>query len=386
MMDIRTPTSFSDENVCGDIVFDETSQAWLVTRYATVRSILAGDGWSSDPTTSAAVRRALAELGLTESPISRTMLGMDPPDHTRVRDSVRDVFTPRYIAQLGDGIAAIADDIIGHPDTGAVIDFMDVVARPFPIAVIAEWLALDVDTTQILWDEAGALVRVLDTTTTPGTDMRSAVAGFTSLTAALLPTAVERRTAPGDDLLSLLASDERLDLDEVVVNAILLAVAGHETTAKLLGNSMIRLLAESPDGRLIDRLDLADPAVADELLRLDGPARMIVRAATCRHTVDGAMIEPGDRVIMLADAANRDPEVFDEPDRLRPDRNGPPHLAFGHGRHRCLGAALARLEIGSALPLVARRAPRAAGSVTWGADVALYGPERMPMVFEEDLG
>jgi cytochrome P450 len=182
-----------------------------------------------------------------------------------------------------------------------------------------------------------------------------------------------------------LATDPGLGLDEVVSNAILLAVAGHETTAKLLGTSMIRLCTGTPGERLIDTLDdVGADGVIDELFRLDGTAQVVVRAATDHHEIDGHTIEPGARVIVAIAAANRDPEVFDEPDQFRPDREKRrPHLALGHGRHRCLGAALSRLELSIALRQLRLREPRLVGPVTWHPSGILRGPTRVPMIFTD---
>ena len=373
-----------DDLACRPITFDEGTRSWIVTRYADAKTVLTGDGWSSDPIDATETRALLAELGLDDAPIARTMLGMNPPDHTRVRDSVRDVFTPRYVTQLTAGVTDIADSIIASPTSGVPLDFMSEIARPLPLEIIAAWLDLDAETVGMLWEESADLVSILDTAVSPDADMRAAISSFAALTTHLLPTAAARRAAPGDDLLSLLATDDRLDLDEVVVNALLLAVAGHETTAKLLGNAVIRLLDDADGDRPIDRVDVGEPTVIDELLRLDSPVRLVMRAATRPHEVGGATIAAGDRVIVLLAAANRDPDVYTDPDRLIPDRDGPPALMFGYGRHRCLGAALSRLEVGIALRRIAARTPRLAGQATWQAGSVLRGPDRVPVRFGSD--
>ncbi|MBO0855368.1 MAG: cytochrome P450 [Nocardia sp.] len=366
----------------GNLAYDEALESWVVVGYRAAREVLVADGWSSDPANSETTRRVLAQLGMSESPLARTMLALDGVDHSRIRDAVRDVFTPRYIAQLTDGVRAIAASVIEPLPSGEPFEFMSEVAQPFPLAVIAEWLALDVDTTRILWDGAGDLVRMLDGFFATEPDLTTATNTFLAVVTEFLPLASDRRDRPGEDLFSVLAEDPRLDLDEVVVNAILLAVAGHETTANLLGSSMIRLLDGSGGERLVDRVDTSDPAVIDELLRLDGPARLLARVALRDQTIEGRTIAAGERVVVGIGAANRDPELFADPDEFRLDRTAaPPHLAFGFGRHRCLGAALARLEAGTALRQIMSRGPELAGPVRMRDTAVVVGPETLPLTF-----
>lgn len=367
------------------VYFDDSLNSWIVTDYESAREVLIGAGWSSDPMSSADTRGRLAAAGIDESPFRQSMLMVDPPDHTRLRDSVRDVFTPSYIEQLHDGIDSIAADTIDPVPTGEPFDLMTQIALPLPVAVISEWLAIDLAAAHILMAEAGELVRALDGFIAPD-GMLGATAPFASLVSAFLPLASERRDDPGDDLLSLLATDPALTLDEVVVNAILLAIAGHETTAGLVGASMIRLLDESPGQRLIDRIDAAEPAVIDELLRLDGPVQAVARAALSPTHLQDNRINAGDRVLVSLRAANRDPDIYDDPDDFRLDRAGaPPHLALGYGRHRCLGAALARLEARIALQRLASRRPRLTGDPVWRDTAILRSPSSVPIVFTEGV-
>jgi cytochrome P450 len=173
-----------------------------------------------------------------------------------------------------------------------------------------------------------------------------------------------------------------LELDDVVITAILIAIAGHETTANLLGAGIVRLLQPSANGsRLIDTLDPADPSLLDELLRLDGPVQATGRTATQGQLIGGAEIAAGQQALVVIAAANRDPAAFDDPDHFRLGRGGPAPLAFGCGAHYCLGAALARLETTVALRRILARNPVLAGPVTWRDTPAIRGPLNVPMVF-----
>ncbi|MFW0783091.1 cytochrome P450 [Gordonia sp. CPCC 206044] len=368
----------------GPVAYDDATQCWIVVGHRAARDLLVGTGWSSDPLSSDVARRLIEEQGIVDFPFRASMLTVDPPDHTRLRDSVRDVFTPHYIADLAPGIETIAADTVDTLPSGVRFDLMTDIATPLPVAVIAEWLALEGDTTRILWEEAADLVRLLDGALDPEPSA-AAIGALSALVTRFLPLAASRRDEPGDDLLSLLATDPDLELDEVVINAILLAIAGHETTANLLGNSLIRLLTDTGTGRIADRLHQVTPAVVDELLRLDGPAQAVARTALEPQDLDGHRIEARARVIVVIAAANRDPEVFDDPHSFRLDRDdATAHLALGFGRHRCLGAALTRLETEIALRRILARDPVLTGPATRRPTALLRGPQSVPMLFRGD--
>ena len=363
----------------GDVVGDETAQAWLVLGYDAAREILGGSGWTSNPLANPNARAALDFMG--SDLVERSMLFADGANHERLRGSVRDVFTRSFITGLSAGVEAIATAVIDHPPTATAFDFMADIALPLPIAVAGEWLGLDSDSAALLREESPAIIRMLGALTDPD-DIAAGAAAFASLVTEFLPLAADRRTHPGDDLLSVIASDPDLLLDDVVVTAILIAVAGHETTANLLGAAMIRLLAVGPGGtRIVDGLDPSDPALITELLRLDAPVQATARTATQNQLVGDVEIAAGQPVLVVVAAANRDPAIFDEPDQLRLHRSGPAPLAFGYGAHYCLGAALARLEAAVALRRILTRNPVLAGPATWRDTPAIRGPLNVPMIF-----
>jgi cytochrome P450 len=363
----------------GDVVWDETAQAWLILGYDAAREILGGSGWTSNPLANPNARAALDFMG--SDLVDRSMLFADGANHERLRGSVRDVFTRSFITGLTAGVEAIATAVIDHPSTATAFDFMADIALPLPIAVAGEWLGLDSDSAALLREESPAIIRMLGALADPD-DIAAGAAAFASLVTEFLPLAADRRTHPGDDLLSVIASDPDLLLDDVVITAILIAVAGHETTANLLGAAMIRLLAVGPGGtRIVDGLDPSDPALITELLRLDAPVQATARTATQNQLVGDVEIAAGQPVLVVVAAANRDPAIFDEPDQLRLHRGGPAPLAFGYGAHYCLGAALARLEAAVALRRMLTRNPVLAGPATWRATPAIRGPLNVPMIF-----
>jgi cytochrome P450 len=361
-------------------VWDDAAQAWLVLGYHAARQVLGEPGWTSDPRANPNTRAAVDSLGAEM--VDRSMLLTDGTNHRRLRDSVRDVFTPSFIGGLADGVETIAQSVIDYPTPGTPFDFMADIALPLPLTVAAEWLGLDPDNADQLRAESPAIIRMLGALA-GSEEINAGAAAFATLIAEFLSVAADRRAHPGEDLLSFIAADPELALDDVVITAILIAVAGHETTANLLGTAVIRLLQPSGDGyRLLDNIDPSDPSLLNELLRLDGPVQATARTSTQDQRVGDVEIVAGQQALVVIAAANRDPVVFDNPERFRLGRCGPPPLTFGYGAHYCLGAALARLEITVALHQILAREPRLAGAVTWRDSLAIRGPLSVPIIFD----
>lgn len=363
----------------GDVVWDDTVQAWLALSYAVARQVLGGSGWTSDPRANPAARAAMDPV--SHEFTGALMLFADGPNHRRLRGSVRDVFTRSFVTNLAPGIEAIATAVIGQPPAGQPFDFMSEIALPLPIAVIGEWLNVDETSTRLLRQLSPVIIGALGALA----DRDEITAGATAsaaLVAEFLPLAADRRQHPADDLVSFIAADTELSLDEVAATVILIAVAGHETTANLLGTALHRLLTPTIEGaRLADHIDPQNPALVSELLRLDGPVQSTVRIATEPQHLGGVEIAAGQSVLVALAAANRDPAVFDNPDQFRLDRNEPAPLSFGYGAHYCLGAAVAQLETTAALHRALARKPALAGPVTWRDTPAIRGPQTVPTVF-----
>ncbi len=361
------------------MVWDETSGAWLILGYHSAQHVLGGSGWTTDPRANPNLQAAIDAFG--PEIFDRNMLSTDGPNHLRLRGAVRDVFTPSFISGLTVEVETTAASVVDHPPAGMPFDFMTDIALPLPIAVIGAWLDLDEESSLLLREESPAISQMLGTFADTETITAGAVA-FASLLAEFLPLAAERRTHPGDDLLSFIASDPELLLDDVVITAILIAVAGHETTANLLGAAMVRLLTIRSDGtRIIDGLDPSEPGLVPELFRLDSPVQATARTSAQDQLVADVEIGAGQSALVVIAAANRDPAVFDEPDQLQLRRRGPASLAFGYGARYCLGAALARLETTVALRQILARKPALAALPTWRDTPAIRGPLNVPMVF-----
>lgn len=329
--------------------------AYLILSHATAEHVLRSPlQWSSDPRTSPALVDA---LGDTVCELwSRSLLMSDPPTHTRLRRAVNRFFTPRAVQRIHDRVCAIVDAALEPIRDGAPVELMSEIAYPIPVAVIAELFDIGQEGAQLLHRETPALIGILDITPSPAT-LQAAMTAAMTLSLFLVPILTERRRRPGDDLLSALAHPSRHEAapetDEIINLCLLLLAAGHETTANLIGNGSLALL-EHPDQ--LDTLDrhpvIARPAV-EELLRYDTPTQVISRIAREDHQLDTVHISAGTQALIILGAANRDPSRHPEPDQLRLDRPDQGHLAFGHGPHFCLGAALARLEAQTAFARIA---------------------------------
>ncbi|MCA4754393.1 cytochrome P450 [Mycolicibacterium fortuitum] len=363
----------------GEVVWDDAAQAWLALGYHAVRDVLAGPQWTSDPRANRGAAAAAEFFNSTF--VEASMLFTDGPVHDRLRGAVRDVFGRAFINRLTDGVESICHETVSVIPSDLPFDAMSQIALPLPIAVIGAWLGLDCEQCSALREHSPSIIRILGGFT-DREELEAGIAAAAALLTEILPAAADRRARPRDDLLSYIAADPTLSLDEVVITAILVAVAGHETTANLLGAGLIRLLTPDADGtRQSDVIDPADPAVVTELLRLDSPVQATSRTATADQTLAGVDIRCGETVLACVAAANRDPAVYDAPHLFRPGRAGPAPLSFGHGAHYCLGAPLARLETSLALRHILCRGPVLSGMPTWRDTPAIRGPLTVPLRF-----
>ncbi|MDH6546477.1 cytochrome P450 [Streptomyces sp. SAI-041] len=324
---------------------------YLVTGYAEARAALGDPRLSKDTAAFFAGKESRRRL---HPAVAHTMLACDPPRHTRLRKLVTKAFTAGAVLRLRPFIAQVTGELLDRWPAGERFDFVSALAVPLPVIVICELLGVPVKDRPDVQRWSGELFAagrpdVIDAASHDLADY------MTGLVAA-------KRRDPGDSLLDglIAARDggERLSEEELVSLAVLLLVAGHETTTHFLGNATLALLRRP--GQLERLRGNPDdiPAVLDELLRFDSP----VSTATFRFTTEaitlgGVGIPPGTPVLVALGAANRDPGRFPSPDLLDLDRDAAGHLAFGHGIHRCVGAPLAKAEAEIALRAVLTRFP-----------------------------
>lgn len=334
------------------VSWDEPLGAFRVTGFADASQVLRGEGWSSDPR-----RSPLVAPDVQDMPAGN-LLFTDPPDHTRLRRLVSPAFKLTSIGHLRPRVAAIVDAVLdGLGEPGEEIDTLADVGYPVALAVITELLDVGVEGAQLFAEHTPNLMRLLEINATADDLMASAVAS-TELMLFLTPILSHRTQHPGDDFISeLLALQDQPDgitLNEVLATCILLLVAGHETTANLIGNATLALI-EHPEQRT--HL-LTNPGHAvDELLRMEGPVQLVGRTATTDHRLGDQRVTAGQAVLVDVRQANRDPSKFPDPSRLDLRRRPTGHLAFGVGAHFCLGAALAKLEATETLTRLWHRYP-----------------------------
>jgi len=340
------------------VVLPSGVPGWLVTGYAEVRQVL------TDP--------RLVRTGPRGAPfaddlppginaaLQTHMLGVDPPDHTRLRRLVGGVFTRRRIEAMAPRIQQITDELLDAMADCYRVDLIDALAYPLPMTVICDLLGVPPGARPQFRTWSGALV----TGVLAGRE--AFLDASTEMVAFLRRLVAQKRRHPADDLLSGLVAardgGDRLSEDELTSMAFLLLVAGHETTVNLIANGVSALLRRPAQLALLRAEPQRLSAAVEELLRHDGPVQVTLPLVTTVPVeIGGVTIAAGEIVVPGLLAANRDPARFPEPDRLDLDRVDPGHaghLAFGHGVHHCLGAPLARLEARIALGTLFDRFPR----------------------------
>jgi cytochrome P450 len=276
-----------------------------------------------------------------------SLLSLDPPDHTRLRSLVNKAFTPRRIESLRPRIEQTVDDLLGAVNDASPFDIIQTLAYPLPVIVIAAMLGIppeDRDRFKVWSDD---LARTLEPTMSAREGQR-AVQSVRELKSYFSTIIDERRRQPRSDLISDLVAVEiegdKLSHDELLALLILLLVAGNETTTNLIGNGLLALLRHPQQfQRLRENPALIDSAV-EELLRYDSPVQTDSRIALTDIVIRGRQIKKGDVLLLLIGAANRDPDMFANPDQLDIARSENSYISFGRGIHHCLGAPLALLE------------------------------------------
>jgi cytochrome P450 len=355
---------------------------YSITRYDDIRAI------SRDPARFCSSMGALVNdpMRTTTPPTSApSILHMDPPDHVGFRKLVNREFTPRAIANLEPRIRELAAGVLDKtPDSGA-FDFVDYVAAPVPLLVIAELLGIpDGDRSDFRrWSDA--MIEAVDI---PPEDTAAATG---ELFMYLLAHLEAKKADPGDDVVSLLVSSEvegrSLDRDELLIFLLTLLVAGNETTRTLISGGTLTL-AEHPDQRAAMAADPdLIPGAVEECLRWVTPIQAFARTVVDDTEIGGVAVKKLDYLVMLYASGNRDEAAFGPTAGVFDIRRNanPPHLAFGFGEHLCLGAALARMETRILFEEMLARHPNYAvvGEPKWIASSLVRGVETMPVQWHE---
>ena len=366
------------------------ADGWVLTRHADILEVLGDRSFSADERHQRRwprMRARMARAGLPDpyETDRASMLRLDPPDHTRLRNLVSKAFTPRAVERMRPVVEKYVGELLGRLEGRREMELIGDFAAPIPVSVIAEMLGVPVADRERFRHWSDEAVRTLGDGSLD--DRRRAEAAMAELGQYIEAIADERRREPREDLISALVQAEdqgdRLSRNELFTTCVLLLVAGNETTTKLIGNSVVALLRSPDQLELLRREPERMPAAVEELLRYDGPVQLTSRMVTEDRELLGRRLRRGQQLVLVLAAANRDPEQFEDPDRLDVTRREVRHLALSHGLHFCLGAQLARLEATLSLEALVTRFPglRFAGPIEWGDNTVLRGPRVLPLAF-----
>ena len=381
----RAITRLRETRPVSPMVFPDGHEGWLVTGYDAVRRLMADTRFSS--------RQDLGILHMpyetpgmpvqTEPspPTPGVFVSMDPPDHTRLRKKLIGAFTVRRMKELEERIIDVVDHQLDELARMAPpVDLVTAFALPVPSLVICELLGVPYADRETFQTNSAQLM-VRDQT------LEEKMAAWGALAGYLAELVTRKRADPDEDILSDLARQDDLSIEELTGIAVLLLFAGHETTANMLALGTFALL-EHPDqlAELRADPDLMPDAV-EELLRYLSIADIFFRYAAEDIELCGETIPGGSTVIISLLAANRDPQRFDDPDTLDLHRTARGHLSFGHGIHQCLGQQLARIEMRAGFAGLLRRFPTLqlavpAGDVRLRTDMNIYGVHELPVTWQ----
>jgi len=336
-------------------------KAWVLTRYDDCRAVLLDREMSSDR-----LRPYFATLPGPEAEriadiiryLTHWMVFRDPPEHTRLRKLASKVFHVQSMHAMRPQVEELAAWLLGRIGERDDIDFIADFAGPLPGLVIMAMLGVPRENLPLIKRLSDDMALFIGSSRMAAEKYDLAQAATHEMADYFRALIGKRRAAPQGDLLTRLVQleedGERLSEDELVATCILLLFAGHETTTNHIANAMLALLRFPGELAALR----ADPALApravEELLRYDGPSGAQVRVVKVEQELRGRTLKPGERIFLMLNAANRDPEAYDGPDRLDLRRKEVPHLTFGFGLHICLGFPLARMEGQVALPAVLR--------------------------------
>ena len=323
--------------------------AYLLSRHRDVEALLRNHHVSSDRRKSPMYDLFLASLPDPQRirDIPPSMLFTDPPEHNRLRGLVNKAFTARVVSRMRPRVEEIVSGLLDEVADRGSFDVVADLAYPVPVTVICDLFGVPHEDRKQVKEWSLDLIYTLDPMVAGDRMDKAAEAGM-AFREYLRGLVAGRRGGDGEDFITALThaeeKGEQLTDEEIVSMCTLLLIAGHETTSGLIGNGMLALGRNPGEMRSLRE----DPSIiknaVEELLRYDSPVQLTGRLVLEPFEIDGVRIEPGNDVITLLGAANRDPELFPDPDRLDLRRQASEHVAFGGGIHFCLGAPLARLE------------------------------------------
>ncbi|KEK22806.1 cytochrome P450 family protein [Bacillus gaemokensis] len=366
----------------------ELGREWLITRYEDALPLLKDSRLKKDPENVFSQEGLQPFLSVENSDhLTTHMLNSDPPNHSRLRSLVQKAFTPKMISQLEGRIQHIADTLLDRVEHQQTINLVDDYAFPLPINVISEMLGIPTEDQEKfrVWSHA-----VIASPETPEEikDTDEILSEFITYLQYLVDV---KRNDPKEDLVSALIQAEnegiKLSARELYSMIMLLIVAGHETTVNLITNTVLALLENPEQLQLLkEKPELIDSAI-EEGLRYYSPVEVTTaRWAAESFKIHDQEIQKGDMVIISLASANRDEDVFVNPEVFDIKRENNRHIAFGHGSHFCLGAPLARLEAKISISTLLRRMPNLQikgerEEIKWQGNYLMRSLEELPLTF-----
>ena len=371
-------------------VFKTPMGFWLLTRHEDIVFSLRDRRFGKD--FNGTIKRKYGADRLNEPAIAnlaRTMLVLDPPDHTRLRALVTKAFTARRVADMRPRIARLVNEQLDRVADKGAMDVIRDIAHRLPVIVICDMLGIPEEHRAGFLMGSNVSGRILDPVPMTAAELQQANVGTQMGNAYFDQLCELRRREPQDDLTTELVKAEeagdRLTGEELRANIGLLFGAGHETTTNLIGNGLLALHRQRDQWeRLKTDPDLIPNAI-EELLRFDSSVQMTGRATVAEVEVGGVTLPAGESVVMLLGAANRDPAQYADPDRLDVGRQNIRPMSFGGGIHHCLGAQLARLEGELVFTALIERFPNLElpekDKPDWRRNFTLRGLNKLPAVW-----
>jgi cytochrome P450 len=346
---------YSRMRVLNPIAYDERNNIWGVFRYGDVQTIL-GDytTFSSAPQTSDSPISSSNDRDA--APFQRpSLLQSDPPYHRTLRGVIASAFTPIIIAKLESHIENIANEMLNEVILKGKMDLIDDLAYPLPVTIIAELLGVPIDDRNLFRGWADMIVSSTGSDITDKQDTKNIAKMINEMDSYFSGIVEERHRSPREDLITNLikaqAEGRHLFREEILTFCRLLLLAGHVTTVNLIGNTILSLLQNQTEFRLLQNDHNLIPSTIEETLRYRSPVQAVIRIVSKDTNLGGQKIQSGQRIIAWLGSANHDESVFANPERFDITRSNSTnsqqhhaHIGFGHGIHFCLGAPLARLE------------------------------------------
>jgi len=349
------------------IYWDPLYRSWVVTSHQHISALMRDERVSSDrinpyirrkltgPEVNPLVRQAFETL-------ARWMVFQDDPGHARLRVLVNKAFTAKSVSLLRERCETLCDELLDKVPPSGEFDIMEAVAAPIPSVIIAERLGVPVADRPRFESWTRKVAPLVSGGLEDSGRYESAAAGMDELIRYIKGLMDRYREQPEDnlimDLLKARENDDSLSEAEIIATCTLVLFGGHETTANFIVNSLVALLRHPDQWARLRDGEVDDANAIEELLRFDSPAKALTRVVREGFEYEGFHFKTGDRIFLILASANRDPAVFEHPNRLDLGRDvGRRHMGFGYGVHFCMGAPLARLEGTIAIPKIVRRLP-----------------------------